>query len=114
VNLVGHRFLAVGWNLHQELDRAAVELFEGIRILDDVPTRPAVKMLDDAHFDRVGFVIAHLHFEGFVAPAGTEIAAVFRAIALSGEVEGVAGVEADGFVLRGVVNAATPVAKSPN
>jgi hypothetical protein len=33
VDFVAHRFLSVGWNLHEELNRPAIELFEGIRIL---------------------------------------------------------------------------------
>src|SRR5439155_13582680 len=99
VDFVAHRFLSARWNLHREFYSAAIELFEGIRILDDVPIRPAIEMLDDAQFNRLALVIAHFDFKRFVEPSRIEICAVIRAAALPGHVEGVAGIEADGFVL---------------
>src|SRR6266850_1192962 len=104
VDLVAHRFLSAGWNLHKELKCAAIELFEGIGILDEVPVRPAIEMLDEAYFNRVAFVIAHLDFKRFVKPPRIEVCPVIRADAFPGHVEGVAGIEADGLVFGGVVD----------
>src|SRR5467141_4990869 len=104
VDFVAHRFLSARWNLHKEFHCAAIELFERIGILDDVPIRPAIEMLDDAHFNRLALVIAHLDFKRFVEPPRIEICSVFRAAALPGHVEGIAGIEADGLVLWGVVD----------
>src|SRR5712664_303965 len=61
-------------------------------------------MLDDAHFNGLVLVIAHFDFKRFVEPSRIEICAVIRAAALPGHVEGVAGIEADGFVLWGVAD----------
>src|ERR1700675_2279705 len=61
-------------------------------------------MLNDAHFNRVALVIAHFDFKRFVEPSRIKICTVIRAAALPGHVEGVAGIEADGLVLWGVVD----------
>src|SRR5215813_11032600 len=61
-------------------------------------------MLDNAHFNRLALVIAHFDFKRFVEPSRIEICAVIRAATLPGHVEGVAGIEADGLVLWGVVD----------
>src|SRR5258708_24264164 len=61
-------------------------------------------MLDDAHFDWLALVIAHFDFKRFVEPSRIKICTVIRAAALAGHVEGVAGIEANGFVLWGVVD----------
>jgi hypothetical protein len=55
--------LSVSWNLRKGLHSSAIDLFERIRILDDVPTGPAAKMLNDAHFDRFALVIANLRYQ---------------------------------------------------
>ena len=69
VDLVAHRFLSARGNPHKEFHSAAIELFERVRILEDVPTRPAVEILNYTHFDRLALVIAHFDFERFVEPS---------------------------------------------
>src|SRR5260370_30399328 len=73
VGLVTHRFLSARWDLHKELHCAAIELFKGIRVFDDVPTRPAIEMLNDTHFDGIALVIAHLDFTRFRKPPRIDI-----------------------------------------
>lgn len=104
MHLVADGFLAVGRHRDVELDGLAVEFLELVGIFQDIPGSPAVKVLDDADVSRRGFVIAHLDFEGFVDPAGVEIGAVFGTGALAGQVEGVAGIETDSFILGRVVD----------
>ncbi len=104
MDLVTNRFFSARWNLHKELHGAAIELLEWIGILDDVPIRPTIEMLDNAHFNRLALVIAHLHFKRFVEPPRIEVCAVIRAAAFPGHVEGIASIEANGLVLGGMVN----------
>jgi len=49
--------------LRKELHGLAVEFLKGLRILEDIPIRPALEMLDDAHFHGFGLVISQLYFE---------------------------------------------------
>src|SRR5258708_35266907 len=104
VDLVADNFLSAGWNLNEELDRPAVELFERIGILEHVPVRPSIEVLNDTYFDRFALVVAGLDFERFVKPSGIKICAVFVASALTGHVEGIAGIEANSFIFWSVVD----------
>src|SRR5687767_9735616 len=56
------RFLACG-DLHRELDRACVELFEIVRLLTDRPVDPAVEALLHEHRDRLLLLVAHLDLD---------------------------------------------------
>src|SRR6266705_3175734 len=104
VDLVVYDFLSVAGHLHYELNGLAVHFLKRIGILDDIPARPAVEMLHDAHLDGRGLVIANLDFEGFVDPPPIEVGSVFRAAALSGHVKCAPGIQTDSLVLGRVVD----------
>src|SRR6266436_3472131 len=104
VDLVIYDFLSVGWNLHYELHGLAVDFLKRIGILDDVPARPAVEMLHDAHLDGRGLVIPHLYLKRFINPSPIEVGPVFRPAALPGHVKCAAGIQAYSFVLWRVVD----------
>jgi len=44
----------------------AIDFFEGVGGVGDVPVGPAVEVLGDADFDGSGSVVADFDFEGFV------------------------------------------------
>src|SRR5258708_27847780 len=104
MDLVADIFLSAGRNLNEEFDRAAVEFFERIGIFEHVPVRPSIEVLNDSYFDRFSLMVADLGFERFVKPSGIEICAVFGASALTGHIEGVAGMEANSFISWSVVD----------
>src|SRR5690242_8351988 len=104
VNLVSHDFLAVGRNLCGKFHRLAVNLFERVRVLDNVPARPTIEVLDNADFDGRGLVIANFDFKGLVNPPAVEVGTVFGARSLPRHVERVAGIKTNRFVFGRVVN----------
>src|SRR6267154_817197 len=104
VDLVIYGLLSVGRNLHHKLNRLAVALLKRIRILHDIPARPAIQVLHDTHLDRLGLVIPHFDLKRFINPPSVIIGPVFRPAALSGHVECAAGIQPDGLVLRRMVH----------
>src|SRR5260370_1031567 len=104
VDFVVYDFIYVGRHLHYELNGLTVDLPKRIGILDDIPARPSVEMLLDAHLDGRGLVIPNFDLKGFVYPARIEISPVFCSAALPGQVKCAAGIQADSLVLGRVVN----------
>ena len=81
--------------MHGEGGGLGVDFFEGVGAFGDVPVRPAIEVFDDADFDGSGFVVADFDFEAFVDPAGLLVEFVVHAVAFAGDIEGVAGVDAN-------------------
>src|SRR6266496_3235210 len=52
VHGIGHHLFTVGSDVHRKLDRLGVALLELLRLLGELPVRPAIEVLDHAHRGR--------------------------------------------------------------
>src|SRR5947209_7393306 len=89
--------------LYPEFYRLRVVLFEVIAFLRDGPVGPAVEMFNHPHLHRRFLVVAELDLETLVDPVLLRVGLIPGSTALADYIKGIAGVEADGFIRRRVV-----------
>ena len=101
---VGDYLFSVWGNRHWKLYGVRLRFFVIGGTGRDIPGQCSIQMLDYAHIHWLFLVVAHFDFERFGRAAFSRLHDVVRASAFSGQVEGVASVEADGLVARRVVD----------
>jgi hypothetical protein len=101
---VGHYGFAVGFYCDGEFDGLRVGLARGGGLLGQLPVVAAVEVLDKSNAGGFFLVVADSDFKGLVHPVLTGFDVVVGALALADDVEGVASVEAQGFVLGSVID----------
>lgn len=87
-----------------KIDRMGVNLDEWIGINGNRLVRTAIEMLDDAHIDRRGLVVAHLNRKGLVQTGSCSIELITRLLSLASQVEGVACIDSQSLMFGRVVN----------
>ena len=104
VRCVRDRSFFVGGNGHRKFNRVAVGLFVLHRTGSDIPVRRSIEVFDNPNVYRFLFVVPQLDLKRFGGRPLVAVDDVVAAAALAGNIEGVAGIDAYGLVVRGVVD----------
>jgi hypothetical protein len=105
VDFIGNGFFLARSNKDAELDGLAIGFDEVVGLLKNVPIYPAIEMFDDSEFDSVVFLmIAEFYFESLVQPVSVRIDLIMRSFSFAYEVESVARIDTNSFILRCMVD----------